>query len=130
MKKAGRTGKRILYAALLGVSAFLMILAALLTYEAPLIDGYDASCRQADVTLLAPMAENWLLNAGDAQALDQLPGIGETLSERIIECRTQDGPFFFKEDVMAVKGIGEKTLEGILTWLQEHPEQVYVYPED
>ena len=49
-----------------------------------------------------------------ADELDTLPGVGEVIAQRIIEEREQNGPFYYPEDLMNVKGIGEKTLEKLL----------------
>ena len=45
-----------------------------------------------------------------------LPGIGETIANRIIEAR-EDAPFEEPEDLMRVPGIGEKTLEMMSRYL-------------
>lgn len=51
------------------------------------------------------------VNMADAAALDTLPGIGEVLSQRIIDHREQNGPFASVDDLINVKGIGPVTLE-------------------
>jgi len=48
------------------------------------------------------------INEGDAAALQELPGIGPAMALRIIEYREANGPFKRIEDLMEVKGIGEK----------------------
>ncbi|HUG93496.1 MAG TPA: helix-hairpin-helix domain-containing protein [Planctomycetaceae bacterium] len=49
----------------------------------------------------------------------QLPGIGETLSRRIVADREQNGPFAGIDDLQRVRGIGPKTVERIRPWLRE-----------
>ena len=60
-----------------------------------------------------------LVNTGDAKALDTLPGVGEVIAQRIIETRAYLNGFRLPEDLLLVKGIGEKTLEKIMETLQE-----------
>ena len=54
------------------------------------------------------------INTADSQSLQTLPGIGQVLAQRIIDYRTQNGPFQTAGDLMNVSGIGEKKLEAIL----------------
>ena len=53
--------------------------------------------------------ENPLTNINLATKIEllNLPGIGETYAERIIQYREENGPFETVEDIMEVKGIGE-----------------------
>ena len=41
--------------------------------------------------------------------MEALPGIGAKVAARIVEYRTQKGPFRKIEDLMNVQGIGEKS---------------------
>ena len=54
------------------------------------------------------------INTAGARELETLPGIGPVLAERIVEWRTENGPFRVPEDLMEVSGIGEKKLDGLV----------------
>lgn len=53
------------------------------------------------------------INHATAAELQQLKGVGQVVSERIVTYREQSGPFKAIEEIMNVKGIGEKTFEKI-----------------
>ena len=53
------------------------------------------------------------VNTADWPELIQLPGIGDTLAQRIIETRHTAGPFAELDDLRNVKGIGPKIMERI-----------------
>lgn len=53
------------------------------------------------------------LNTADASQLESLPGIGEVLSQAIIDYRTDNGPFATVDELEAVSGIGPTTLENV-----------------
>ena len=49
------------------------------------------------------------LNTATLDQLETLPGIGRKTAERILEYRTKSGSFKRIEELMNVKGIGEKS---------------------
>ncbi len=53
------------------------------------------------------------LNTADAAALETLPGVGPAIAARIIAWRDENGPFRSVDELTAVSGIGEKTLDGL-----------------
>lgn len=53
------------------------------------------------------------INTADAKELQKLYGIGQVLSQAIVDFREQKAPFYFREDLLFVKGIGPKRLAAI-----------------
>lgn len=52
------------------------------------------------------------INTAASAELETLPGVGPALAGRIIAWREQNGPFRSVDELLAVSGIGEKTLSG------------------
>ncbi len=50
------------------------------------------------------------INSASVEQLAALPGIGDTLATRIVEQRQKSGGFKSVQELMTVKGIGEKNL--------------------
>ena len=51
------------------------------------------------------------VNTASSEQLQLLPRIGPALAERIINFRELNGPFKKPDELVAVKGIGERSLE-------------------
>jgi len=62
------------------------------------------------------------INTATQAQFESLPGLGPKVAERILEYRQKNGPFKKVEDLMNVKGIGEKSflkLKPLLTITQK-----------
>ena len=51
------------------------------------------------------------VNSATAAELERLPGVGPALAARIVAHREQNGSFQKAEDLLLVRGIGEKSFE-------------------
>ena len=66
------------------------------------------------------------LNRAGIEELVKLPGVGEIVAQRIVDYREENGAFQATEELMNVRGIGEKTylkLEPYLTVSEETREK-------
>jgi competence protein ComEA len=57
------------------------------------------------------------LNTATVEQLTTLPGVGPTLAARIVEYREKVGQFGSAQELMNVKGVGEKNFQKIEQWL-------------
>lgn len=115
--------KRIIAFLLTGLSAALLVVPALPHFRRPAI--YAASGRTLNLPAVALPNGTVSVNMGDPEELDELPGVGETLAAAIMDERARGGPFFYPEDLTAVRGIGAKTVAGFRDLLD-----MTVPPED
>jgi competence ComEA-like helix-hairpin-helix protein len=74
-------------------------------------DGQRAVPRAA--ARAAPPSSPIPINTATAAQLDALPGIGPALAQRIIDYRTEHGPFTSIDDLTKVRGIGPALMEKI-----------------
>lgn len=58
------------------------------------------------------------LNRATIAELDALPGIGPVLARRIVEHRERHGPFRSPEELLAVRGIGPRSLARLAPYLR------------
>ncbi len=61
----------------------------------------------------ASSTEKVNLNTATAEQLQTLPGIGPAMAKRVIEYRTKVGKFTKIEELINVKGVGEKRFQKI-----------------
>lgn len=57
------------------------------------------------------------INRAEVWLLEALPGIGETLAQRIVDYRQQNGAFRNIQDIVKVDGIGTTKYEQIKDWI-------------
>ena len=67
--------------------------------------GKGGSSAQARATAASPVN----LNSASATQLQTLPGVGASTAQRIVDYRQKNGSFKKIEELMNVKGIGEKS---------------------
>jgi competence protein ComEA len=53
------------------------------------------------------------INSADVETLMELPGIGEGIAQRIVDYRKEHGPFENLDELLNVKGVGERMLQKI-----------------
>ena len=84
----------------------------------------NRSIPAADTQTAAKEVGKLDLNQATLEELIKLPGIGEARAKRILEYRTEFGPFRQASDLMNVNGIGEAIFSGLrdLVYVEESHE--------
>lgn len=95
-------------------TAILMLLAGLLPLRTPSGANYTGTARNPALPeQLILLSEQDEFNTDNTETLSAYPGIGKATAAAILADRKENGRFWFPEDILAVKGIGEKKLEQI-----------------
>ena len=83
------------------------LVAAACLIGAATIEAQESKPRSAATAKSAGSAVN--INTATVAELQRLPGIGAATAGRIVEYREKNGPFAKPEQLMNVRGIGEKS---------------------
>ena len=68
-----------------------------------------------------PPAKPLDLNTATLEQLEQLPGIGPTTAQAIVQFREKSGPFKRVEDLRAIHGISKSKFEKLRPYVTVHP---------
>ena len=97
-------------------AAFLLLLAVLFPWKlTPGVRGERGTAAAAVASETAGILE---VNRATKEELMELPGIGETLAQRILDYRRERGAFKDPRELLEVSGIGESkygALQGLIT---------------
>ena len=114
MNAAHRFAKKAMAGILLATCALLLILSVALSYQEKHADAYAASGRKASaVTMILLLNGDVDVNGGDLTEVTRLPGVGPVLGQAILAERACHGPYYYPEDLLDVRGIGDKTLANL-----------------
>ena len=111
--------RKVIYALCISL-ALLMLVGAWLCAHPPFVSQSMKS--KHPVSTMSPLmgfSADGLINVGNAKDFDLLPGIGVVISQRMVEMREALGGFRLPEDLLLVKGIGEKKLKDMMDYLTE-----------
>ena len=111
--------RRILSAVCIVLALLVVLVPFLRQIVFPLPDRYVSVHPLQPIEPLFGFGDDSVFNIGSAKELDALPGIGEVLSQRIIDGRKSWGGYRLPTDLLLVKGIGIKTLQNIMDALNE-----------
>ena len=110
MERAKRIMTRRMVAALVAALALLCAgLPACAEAAAP-AQGKEAGAAAARSGSGAARAGTVDINTADVEALTALPGLGPALAQRIVDYRKEHGPFKTVDELLNVRGIGERSL--------------------
>jgi len=94
---------------------------------APEVKTHSVSPAESERTIVNGLLD---LNRADRASLEKLPGIGAVLAGRILDLRRKKGRFKNIDELLEVRGIGEKKLKAIRSRVFCGDADVIEKPED
>ena len=95
------------------VKALVLVVALAGTVTAPLFATAPSPAAAPKASEARPID----INTADSAAFETVPGIGKSLSARILTFREKNGPFQSVDDLLKVQGIGEKSIQKLRPYL-------------
>jgi competence protein ComEA len=83
-----------------------LVLTALVVFSSPLIAQRTAKAPEATAAVSTEVVN---LNSATAAQIASLPGIGLKTADLVVQYRVKNGPFKKIEEIMNVRGVGEKS---------------------
>lgn len=86
----------------------------------PLIENDTSSQKEQDgdtATNTTNSSGKVNINSATVEELDTLPGVGPSTAQKIVDDRTQNGPFTSVEDLKRVSGIGDKKFNSLSDYI-------------
>jgi competence protein ComEA len=94
-------------------TALLLVLTLALAGAATLLSAAPSAAPKAAASEARPID----INTADSAAFESVPGIGKSLSQRILAFREKNGAFQSVDDLLKVPGIGEKSIQKLRPYL-------------
>ena len=74
-------------------------------------------CAVVSANKKKPPAKPVNINTATSEELQQVPGIGPATAQKILQMRKSYGPFKSVDDLLAIRGLGEKRLDKMRKYL-------------
>jgi competence protein ComEA len=91
------------------VAIFMLLVISSAGFAGPADAGFTGQAKPAAAKAAAAPTSPININTATASQLDELPGIGARTAQAIVDQRQKNGPYKKIEELMNVKGIGEKS---------------------
>ncbi|HET9467795.1 MAG TPA: helix-hairpin-helix domain-containing protein [Vicinamibacterales bacterium] len=100
-----------MHRSLLALAAALVVMSSPLVAQSggPRPQGGGGRAAKPPVTATTMSTDVVNLNSASAAQIASLPGIGPKTAQLVVQYRTKNGPFKKIEEIMNVRGIGEKS---------------------